>query len=58
VLVLTHRNLNQRTALGFAPGTHAFLDRLEGQLSHRPLPNWRERYSEVAPDYPPSWLTP
>jgi len=57
MLHLEHRNLNRETALGFAPGAHAFLDRLEAQLSRRPLPNWQERYSMVAPRYPPSWLT-
>ncbi len=32
VLHLEHRNLNREVALGFAPGTHAFLDRLEAGL--------------------------
>jgi uncharacterized protein YndB with AHSA1/START domain len=58
VLRLTHKNLNRLTALGFAPGTHAFLDRLEARLAEKPLPNWQERYREVAPGYPPSWVTP
>lgn len=57
VLQLQHRNLNRQTALGFAPGTHAFLDRLEAQLGRNQLPNWQERYTQVAPEYPPSWLT-
>ena len=57
VLHLEHRNLNRETALGFAPGTHSFLDRLEAQLEGEPLPGWQERYSQVAPDYPPSWIT-
>ncbi len=54
ILHLEHRRLNLQTALGFAPGTHAFLDRLEAQLEHRALPNWQERYEQVAPGYPPS----
>jgi uncharacterized protein YndB with AHSA1/START domain len=29
ILRLEHRRLNRQTALGFAPGTHAFMDRLE-----------------------------
>lgn len=57
ILRLEHRRLNRETALGFAPGTHAFLDRLEAQLSGQPLPNWQERYNEVAPTYPPSWVS-
>lgn len=57
ILHLEHRNLNRETALGFAPGTHAFLDRLEAQLSRQPLPNWQERYGVVVPKYPPSWLS-
>jgi uncharacterized protein YndB with AHSA1/START domain len=57
MLHLEHRSLNRQTALGFAPGTHAFMDRLEAQLSQQPLPNWNERYQQVAPQYPPSWVT-
>ena len=57
ILHLEHRNLNRQTALGFAPGTHAFMDRLEAQLNHQPLPNWQERYGEVASQYPPSWVS-
>jgi len=57
VLHLEHRNLNRETALGFAPGTHAFLDRLGAQLSQKPLPNWQERYGQVASRYPSSWLS-
>lgn len=57
VLHLEHRKLNRETALGFAPGTHAFMDRLEAQLNHLPLPNWQERYQQVSPQYPPSWVS-
>ena len=56
LLRLTHRQLRRTTALGFAPGTHAFLDRLEAHLSGDPLPNWQERYTSVAGHYPPSWI--
>jgi uncharacterized protein YndB with AHSA1/START domain len=58
LLDLEHRNLNLDTALGFAPGTHAFLDRLEFQLAQKDMPNWQDRYSKVAPRYPPSWVSP
>ena len=57
ILHLEHRNLNRQTAIGFAPGTHAFMDRLEAQLNKQPLPNWQERYQQVAPQYPPSWVS-
>ena len=57
LLHLEHRRLSTQTALGFAPGTHAFLDRLEAQLASQPLPNWQERYTQVAPQYPPSWAS-
>jgi uncharacterized protein YndB with AHSA1/START domain len=57
VLQLEHRKLGRETALGFAPGTHAFLDRLEAQLARRALPDWQERYRQVAPAYPPSWVS-
>ncbi len=57
ILHLEHRKLNRQTALGFAPGTHAFLDRLSAHLGQESLPNWQERYQQVAPQYPPSWLT-
>lgn len=56
VLHLEHRGLNRATALGFAPGTHAFLDRLGARLSGEPIPDWQQRYQEVASGYPPSWV--
>lgn len=57
LLSLVHRNLNTQTAIGFAPGTHAFLDRLEAQIDGKPLPEWQERYQMVASRYPPSWVS-
>jgi uncharacterized protein YndB with AHSA1/START domain len=55
VLHLTHRGLHRLTATGFAPGTHAFLDRLEAQLGGKPLPGWQQRFEQVAPNYPTMW---
>lgn len=52
VLTLAHRRLTKRTALGFAPGTHAFLDRLAAQLEAAPMPDWMGRYGEVKDAYP------
>src|SRR2546422_10619519 len=57
ILHLEHRKLNRETALGFAPGTHAFMDRLQAQLNRQPLPSWQERYQQVASRYPPSWVS-
>jgi uncharacterized protein YndB with AHSA1/START domain len=57
LLHLEHRRLGRQTAIGFAPGTHAFMDRLEAHLRNAPLPNWQERYQQVAPSYPPSWVS-
>lgn len=54
LLTVTHRRLSKSTALGFAPGMHAFLDRLESHLNKETLPNWMERYAEVKESYP-SW---
>lgn len=51
-VTLTHRHLTKGTALGFAPGTHAFVDRLGAQLDAQPLPNWMQRYGEVKHAYP------
>ncbi|MET9632092.1 SRPBCC domain-containing protein [Lentzea sp. NPDC006480] len=52
LLTFTHRGLSERNALGFVPGTHAFLDRLRAHLDEEELPGWSERYAEVAPSYP------
>jgi len=52
LLTLTHSRLSKRTALGFAPGTHAFLDRLEAHLASRPLPHWRATYDAAKSAYP------
>jgi uncharacterized protein YndB with AHSA1/START domain len=48
---VTHRRLSGHTALAFAPGVHAYLDRLEAQLGGLPLPYWMERYAAVKAGY-------
>jgi hypothetical protein len=48
LLRFTHRGLGVPNATGFLPGTQAFLDRLEAHLAGDPLPNWAERYREIA----------
>jgi uncharacterized protein YndB with AHSA1/START domain len=57
LLRLRHSRLTVPTALGFAPGTHALLDRLVAHLGDAPLPNWTTRYDEVKAGYP-SWERP
>ena len=52
LLTFTHRGLSERNAKGFLPGTHAFLDRMAALLAGEPLPDWQERYDELAPGYP------
>jgi uncharacterized protein YndB with AHSA1/START domain len=52
LLTLLHIQLTPPTALGFAPGTHALLDRLTAHLDGEPLPGWKRRYEEVAGGYP------
>ncbi len=54
LLLVTYRNITRRTSLGFAPGTHVLLDRLEAQLNRNPLPDWQSRFVEVQSFYP-SW---
>ncbi len=52
VLKLNHRHLTRQTSLGFAPGTHAFLDRLEAHLNKTSLPDWMKRVEEMGSSYP------
>jgi uncharacterized protein YndB with AHSA1/START domain len=51
LLTLTFRGFVPRTAGGFAPGTHAFLERLEAHLAGAPLPDWARRFEELMPLY-------
>jgi uncharacterized protein YndB with AHSA1/START domain len=51
VLLFTHRGLSPHNARGFAPGSHAFLDRLAAQLAGAEPPNWNTRYEQLAPLY-------
>src|SRR5579871_1162972 len=52
LLTLEHRRLTKMTAVGFAPGWHAFLDRLAAQLDKQPLPDWMQRFGAVRASYP------
>jgi uncharacterized protein YndB with AHSA1/START domain len=52
LLTLEHRRLTRGTGTGFAPGWHAFLDRLAAQVAGTPLPDWMERFSAVCAGYP------
>jgi uncharacterized protein YndB with AHSA1/START domain len=47
LLTVTHSKLTKSTALTFAPGWHAYLDRLEAILDNQVPPNWAHRFAEV-----------
>lgn len=46
-LTLTFRGFTRAVAGGFAPGTHAYLERLEALLEGRPVPDWQARFDEL-----------
>ena len=46
-LTVTFSGFTKGTTLGFAPGTHAFLERLSAHLAHEPLPEWEPRFGEL-----------
>jgi uncharacterized protein YndB with AHSA1/START domain len=52
LLTLTYSRLTKSTSLRFAPGTHAYLDRLEASLNNEALPDWMQRFAEVKKLYP------
>jgi uncharacterized protein YndB with AHSA1/START domain len=50
-LTLVHRTVPVPMSAGYAPGWHAFLDRLEAAALGAPLPDWDTRSSEIASHY-------
>jgi uncharacterized protein YndB with AHSA1/START domain len=52
LLTVTYRRITKQTALGFTPGIHVLLDRLEAQLGGEPLPDWITRFQETRRLYP------
>ncbi len=52
VLTVTHSRLTKANGLRFAPGWHAFLDRLAAQLGGEKLPDLMERIAAVKELYP------
>ena len=52
LLTLTHIRLTKSTSQNFAPGWHAYLDRLEASLSNEVLPDWTQRFGAVKKLYP------
>jgi hypothetical protein len=52
LLTLTHRRLTKSTSSRFAPGWHAYLDRLEASLNNEVLPDWMQRFAAVKELYP------
>jgi uncharacterized protein YndB with AHSA1/START domain len=51
MLVFSHSGLSLRTAEGFIPGTHAFLDRLAAHLAADEIPDWGRLYAWHATAY-------
>ncbi|HEY7571791.1 MAG TPA: SRPBCC family protein [Nitrososphaeraceae archaeon] len=47
LLTLTHSRLTKPTSLNFAPGWHAYLDRLEASLNNEVQPSWVQRFGEL-----------
>ena len=47
LLTLTHSYLSKSLSLRFAPGWHAYLDRLEAALDNKELPDWMHRFGQV-----------
>ena len=47
LLTLAHSRLTKSTSLLFAPGWHAYLDRLEDSLNNEVPPDWMQRFAEV-----------
>jgi uncharacterized protein YndB with AHSA1/START domain len=52
LLTLTHSSLTRSTSGNFAPGWHAYLDRLEASLINEKLPDWSQRFGAVKKLYP------
>jgi hypothetical protein len=48
LLRFSHRGLSVQNAQGFRPGTYAYFDRLDAYLAGTAMPNWGQRYREVA----------
>ena len=51
ILTLIFSRLTKSTAQGFAPGMHAFLDRLYAYLNGNMPPDWTQRYAAVKESY-------
>jgi uncharacterized protein YndB with AHSA1/START domain len=47
LLTLTFSGFTRGTARGFAPGTHAYLERLDAHLAGEALPAWLPRFEEL-----------
>jgi uncharacterized protein YndB with AHSA1/START domain len=52
LMTFTFRRLTRGTAIGFAPGMHAFLDRLAAQLDGESVPEWTSRVEKLRRYYP------
>ena len=50
-LRLWHRALPPEQELGYAPGWHAYLDRLSAHIAGDSMPDWAERFTTLRPEY-------
>jgi uncharacterized protein YndB with AHSA1/START domain len=50
-LRLDHHALTADQEAGYAPGWHAYLDRLEALIAGEPLPDWASRFTALRHDY-------
>lgn len=51
LLTCTFSHLTKPTASNFAPGQHAYLDRLDAHLNGEVLPDWIERFKALKGSY-------
>jgi hypothetical protein len=47
LLTLIHSRLTKLTSSWFAPGWHAYLDRLEASINNEVPPDWIQRFAEL-----------
>lgn len=51
VVQLTHTRVPTQVAMGYTPGWHAFLDRIDAHVTGEDIPSWDERIEVVGPLY-------
>ena len=51
LLRLSHHALPAEQEIGYAPGWHAYLDRLTAMVAGEPLPDWDQRFTGLRSEY-------